>query len=91
MKSQVGDIGSAALQAVVNAGLPEAASSVMRPFETLLPLYQDVYARGADTSVDLVTHINAVATLPLLIDGAPVGFWAWDCSSSARGRRWIKR
>jgi len=73
LKSQVGDIGSLPLQAAVNEGLPEAAFSVMTPYQTLVPLYQDVYAKGADTTVDLVTHINAVATLPLLVDGAPVG------------------
>jgi signal transduction histidine kinase len=73
LKSQVGSLRNDALQAVVEAGLPQSAPSLLTPYRTRQALYQDVYAPGADTSAEVVEHIRAVATLPLLVDGVPVG------------------
>lgn len=85
LKSQVGDLRNDALQAVVDAGLPYDAPSLLTPLLTRQACYQDVYAQGTDTPAEVVQHISAVATLPLLVQGQPVGVfgvglfeeWVW--------------
>ena len=75
-REQVGDVGSTELQAFIDAGpLRGETPSVDRPWATGQALYQDVYARGSDTPSELVQHIHAVASLPVLVHGAPVGIF----------------
>ena len=67
---QVGDAGSAQLQAAIDAGLVVSqAPALDRPQQTRQPLYQDVYPQGLDTAPDVVSHVQAVATLPVLVGG----------------------
>ncbi|UQN09345.1 ATP-binding protein [Deinococcus sp. QL22] len=75
MKSQVGDLGSPALQALVDAGFSPDVPTLSVPFTTQQPFYQDVYPQGADTPVEAVEHIQAVTTLPVLLHGVPVGLF----------------
>lgn len=65
-----GDVGSAELQAVIDAGLPAGQTPTLDiPQRTRAPFYQDVYPQGADTPARAVSHVNAVATLPVLVNG----------------------
>jgi PAS domain S-box-containing protein len=65
-----GDVGSAQLQAVIDAGLPAGQTPTLDiPQRTRAPFYQDVYPQGADTPAWAVSHVNAVATLPVLVNG----------------------
>jgi signal transduction histidine kinase len=74
---QVSDIGNADLQAFVDAGpLVGTIPSLDRPWTRLEALYQNVYAHGSDSPVELVQHVNAVACLPVLLSGEPVGIFA---------------
>jgi len=75
LKVQTGSMGSPALQAVVDAGLAWEAPSMLTPWTTRQPLYQDVYAQGSDTPAEVVRHVGAVATLPLLLNDEPVGIF----------------
>ena len=73
---QVGDVGDAALQAVISAGLPaDATPTLDTPARTRQPYYQDVYPQGLDTAPEVVSHVNAVATLPVLVGGEVVGLF----------------
>ena len=64
-----GDVGSAELQAVIDAGLPAGQTPTLDlPQSTRAPFYQDVYPQGADTPAGAVRHVNAVATLPVLVN-----------------------
>ncbi|WP_216329542.1 GAF domain-containing protein [Deinococcus aestuarii] len=85
VRSQVDSHGSAELQAAVDAGLPREAPSLLTPFTTRQPLYQDAYAQGADTPAELVQHVQAVATLPLVVNGAAVGVFGVGLFEA---RRW---
>ncbi|BDP44899.1 hypothetical protein DAETH_48680 (plasmid) [Deinococcus aetherius] len=73
VRSQVDSHGSPELQAAVDAGLPRETPSLLTPFDTGQPLYQDAYPQGADTPAKMVRHVQAVATLPLVVNGAAVG------------------
>ncbi|MEF2277493.1 ATP-binding protein [Deinococcus sp. YIM 134068] len=71
---QVGSVGHADLQATIDAGLDFGTTrSLHVPWHTREPLYQDEYAKGTDTTPDMVDHINTVASLPVLVHGEPVG------------------
>ncbi|MFD1734394.1 ATP-binding protein [Deinococcus malanensis] len=74
-KAQVGDLGNEGLQALVDAGFPQDIPTLSIPLTTGEPLYQDVYARGADTPTDVVQHLQAVVTLPLLFRRVPIGMF----------------
>lgn len=67
---QVNDVGDPELQAAIDAGLPVGRTPTLDiPATRGTPYFQDVYAQGADTSPEVVRHINAVATLPVLVRG----------------------
>jgi signal transduction histidine kinase len=65
---QVENVGNADLQAVIDAGLPVGQTPTLdTPVQTRQPLYQDVYPQGLETAPEVVRHVNAVATLPVLV------------------------
>jgi len=71
---QAGDVGDAALQAVISAGLPvDRTPTLDTPRRTQQPFYQDVYLQGLDTAPEVVSHVNAVATLPVLVRSEVLG------------------
>ncbi|WP_170130965.1 ATP-binding protein [Deinococcus yavapaiensis] len=71
---QAGDVRNAYLQAFIDAGpLIGETPSVDVPWTTHHALFQDQYARGSDTPVEMVGHVNAAASLPVFRDGEPVG------------------
>jgi PAS domain S-box-containing protein len=77
LKSQVGELGHPDLQAVVDAGLPlDSAQNLNLPWRTGEPLYQDTYDLNTDQLGELVRHIGATASLPVMLDGRPVGVFA---------------
>ncbi|GGR39115.1 ATP-binding protein [Deinococcus ruber] len=74
LRAQTGDVRSEALQAVADAGLPyHEARNLLLPYTTLAPYYQDRYARDTDNISELVAHIGASATFPVMVDGRPRG------------------
>ncbi|UQN09827.1 ATP-binding protein [Deinococcus sp. QL22] len=85
VKSQVGSLGSEALQAVVDAGLRYEAQGVLKPFTSLQPWYQDHYAHGTDTPAEVIGHVNTAVSLPVLIHGKPVGVF---CVALFEQRSW---
>ena len=73
-RAQVGDVGHPELQAFIDAGpLVGQTPSVDLPWRSQRAYYQDVYAKGSDTPDELVQHVNAAASLPLVIGGRTVG------------------
>ncbi|GGL72965.1 hypothetical protein GCM10010840_08760 [Deinococcus aerolatus] len=63
-----------ALQAVIDAGFPyDGPQSLVVPWTTRQPFYQDTYQRGSDTDAAIVQHVNTVATLPVFVNGEIVG------------------
>ncbi len=73
-RTQVGELRNDALQRSVDAGLPSnETSSFDLPWRTRQPLFQEVYAQDRDTDPALVQHVQAAATLPLLVAGQPMG------------------
>lgn len=74
---QVGDLGSPALRAAVEAGLPfEETRNLSTPWHTRQPLYQDRYDVNTDGLEDLTTHVTTTASLPVLVNGEPRGVLA---------------
>ncbi len=69
-----GDVGSADLEVTIEAGLPVGETPTLDlPAQSRTPFYQDVYPQGADTPAEVVRHVNAVATLPVLVGDDVVG------------------
>ncbi|WP_245528336.1 GAF domain-containing sensor histidine kinase [Deinococcus maricopensis] len=67
-RSQVGSLGHPGLQAAVDDGFPLGhAPTLDVPWTTREPLYEDEYARGADTDPDVVQHVSAAAMLPVMV------------------------
>jgi PAS domain S-box-containing protein len=63
-----------ALQAVVDAGFPyDGPRSLVVPWTTRQPFYQDEYLRGGDTDAAIVQHVHTVASLPVFVNGEIVG------------------
>lgn len=75
VRSQVGSLGNEELQALVDVGMAYKIPTLLTPWTTRRPLYQDVYAQGTDTPAEMVRHIQAVVTLPLLVQETPVGLF----------------
>ncbi|MFC4426076.1 GAF domain-containing protein [Deinococcus navajonensis] len=78
LRAQTGELRSEALQAVADAGLPyDKAHNLLTPYTTGEPYYQDQYAHDTDNLVhELVAHLGASATLPVLVGGQPLGVFA---------------
>ena len=82
VRSQVGDLGSPALQAALDAGLPYGSSAyLLVPWQTRRPFYTDQYALEADPALsDILTPqempVQTVATLPVLVHGEGRGVFA---------------
>jgi PAS domain S-box-containing protein len=73
-RSQVGSLGHPELQGAVDAGLPRGqAATLDQCWTTRQAVFQDQYAQGADTAAHLVTHVQAAAMLPVLVNGVPHG------------------
>lgn len=65
---QVGSLGNDDLQRAVDAGLPyHSTHNLRRPLETGQPYYQHHYRLDTDQLGDLVRHVGATATLPILV------------------------
>ncbi|WP_295816567.1 ATP-binding protein [uncultured Deinococcus sp.] len=76
-RAQTGEMGTEALQAVADAGLPyHEAGNLLTPYTTLAPYYQDQYAQDTDNIGDLVAHLGASATFPVMVNGQPRGVFA---------------
>ncbi|BDP44251.1 hypothetical protein DAETH_42200 (plasmid) [Deinococcus aetherius] len=74
--AQARNVGSPALQATIDAGLPAGQTPTLDiPQRTRAPYFQDVYAQGADTPAEVVSHVNAVATLPVMVRGEVLGIF----------------
>ncbi|MFC6663569.1 PAS domain-containing protein [Deinococcus multiflagellatus] len=77
LRAQAGEMRSSALQAAVNSGLQQGqVPSLDQPWTSGEPLFQDQYAPDADGLGALEHGTNAVATLPLTVDGRQVGVFA---------------
>ncbi|ACO48211.1 ATP-binding protein [Deinococcus deserti] len=74
-KSQVGEIGDEGLQTLIDAGFAHDVPSLATPLITDEPFYQDAYVHGSDSPKEMVQHIQAVATLPLRMQGVTVGMF----------------
>jgi len=62
----------------MDTGVPfERARSLHDPWVTRQPLFQDAYPPGTDAEPGLARHVNAVASLPVLVDDEPVGVMAF--------------
>jgi signal transduction histidine kinase len=73
LKAQVGEFQDLTVQGEMEMGWPGATPALWRPFETRQPLYQDADTLGTDTLLEPASDVHAAATLPLLVDGVPVG------------------
>ncbi|WP_019008360.1 PAS domain-containing sensor histidine kinase [Deinococcus aquatilis] len=73
LKSLAGEFGDPRLETLAQAGFPLAVPTLMTPWKTRQPFFQDMYQQGLDTSPEVVQHIHAVAALPLMMNEAPVG------------------
>ncbi|UQN10077.1 hypothetical protein [Deinococcus sp. QL22] len=76
LKSVSGDFGDPDLEQLVKAGFPMEIPTLITPWSTRQPFYQDVYQHELDTLPEVVQHIHAVATLPLLPNETLVGVLA---------------
>ncbi|MVN87161.1 GAF domain-containing protein [Deinococcus sp. HMF7620] len=77
LKSQVGDIGNPELQQLVDDyGLPLDAPALHSTWQTGIPNYQDNYAQGADTPIDMIRHVNAATAFRVVLHGQPIGMLA---------------
>jgi signal transduction histidine kinase len=84
--SQVGVLSDAALQPVIDAGLPYAeTNNLVIPWESGQPYYQDDYDHATDNLPELTRRVGATACLPVFMAGKPVGIFA---VALAGARRW---
>ncbi|AFZ69485.1 GAF domain-containing protein [Deinococcus peraridilitoris] len=71
---QIGETRNPDLQAFIDAGpLVGVTPSVDVPWTTSQALYQDQYAQGSDTPLEMVEHVSTVASLPVLRRGEVAG------------------
>lgn len=74
LRVQTGELRSEALQAVADAGLPyHEADNLLIPSTTHAPYYQDQYAQHTDQIGELVAHLGASETFPVMVEGRPRG------------------
>ena len=77
LRSQVGDTGSPALQAALDAGLPyHSTANLLHPWQTRQPYYQDAYNAAADALDAATLVLRSTATLPVLVHGETRGIFA---------------
>ena len=77
-QAQHGTLHSAELQAAVDAGLPyDRVNTLLIPWTTGQPYFQDVYDQTTDHLLLNVGHIGATASLPLQVGGVPIGVLAF--------------
>ncbi|WP_407572876.1 EAL domain-containing protein [Deinococcus altitudinis] len=75
---QHGNFHSPELQAAVDAGLPYAGTaSLLIPWTTGQPYFQDVYDQDSDQLASVAGHVSATATLPLRVEGKLTGVLAF--------------
>ncbi|GGO26182.1 GAF domain-containing protein [Deinococcus humi] len=75
---QHGSVRSAQLQAAVDAGLPYLEThSLLIPWTTGQPYFQDVSDLDSGQLASVVEHISATATLPLRMEGTLIGVLAF--------------
>ncbi|WP_169311936.1 ATP-binding protein [Deinococcus maricopensis] len=85
LRAQTGDLRNPELQAVVDAGLPYAATrNLVLPWTTRQAHYQDAYDKSTDDLTALVQHVSTTATLPVLVNGVPVGVFGVALFSAHR-------
>ncbi|MFB9994523.1 PAS domain S-box protein [Deinococcus oregonensis] len=85
---QTGSLGNAGLQAAIDAGFPyDVPQSLVVPWQTRQPFYQNEYARGSDTDAALVQHVNTVATFRISVNGQGLGVIAFVLFDQ---RRWTQ-
>jgi signal transduction histidine kinase len=71
---QVGEVGHPELQAFIDAGPPVGQTpSVDLPWTTAQTYYQNIYAQGSETPPEMVRHVGAAASLPVIREGKTVG------------------
>ena len=71
---RVGEWHNDTFRVLSSLGLPVGQTpSFDQPFETGEPFFQDVYDPSLDVSPDLVSHVQTVATLPLIVNGEVEG------------------
>jgi len=77
LRAQTGELRNADLQSAADAGLPyRTAQNLLRPYTTHRPCYQDRYDETTDQLTGLVGHLCASATLPVMVNGSPIGVFA---------------
>jgi len=77
LKSQVGDIGNAKLQRLVDEqGLPLDAPALHSTWLTGEPNYQDRYDQGTDTPAEMIRHVHAATAFQVKMYGKPIGMLA---------------
>ncbi|GGM17076.1 ATP-binding protein [Deinococcus aerophilus] len=90
--AQVGGAGTPALQAVIDQGFPVGHIPTLDlPDQTGEGLFQDVYDQTRDVAPELVSHLRAVATLPVWVNGRVLGIfnvalfegWCWSPADRA--------
>ncbi|WP_159065985.1 ATP-binding protein [Deinococcus ficus] len=83
LKSQVGDLGSPSLQALLDAGLPfEDTQNLLIPWQSGQPLYQQAYDMTLDRLTgETVGQLQSTATIPMLVGGEPRGVFAFGLNS----------
>ncbi|GGK43649.1 hypothetical protein GCM10008955_41730 [Deinococcus malanensis] len=74
--AQVGDVGSADLQAAIENGFPFGQTpSLDNPWKTKEALFQDEYDHTTDVEASLVQHLRTIATLPVMVEGRVHGIF----------------
>jgi signal transduction histidine kinase len=77
VRAQVGEMRSPELQRVVDEGLEYAATqSLLRPWTSGEPYFQDQYDEGGDGLADLTRLVRATATIPLWVGQERLGVFA---------------
>jgi GAF domain-containing protein len=83
---QTGSLKPAEVQAVVDQGLPyDTARILVRPWTSGEAYFQDTYGQGTEGIAPFMNRVGATATLPVRVDGRPIGILAVALSEQ---RQW---
>jgi len=85
LKSQVGEFRNDALQRFVDAGFPYESPTMLTPWTTRQPVYQDVYAQRADIPVEVMENVQASRRCRFWSVVPRSGCSSSACSSGAPG------